>query len=214
MPKVKYVFKWQKMIWPELPSEYQRVEYIQSSSTTSWTEWINWQTIKTWITPTNNTKIEIKISNFTQNWSFAIFWEDISWGSSWFTVISRSYEFWTNAVFDDWTASTRTICDWNTHVIKLSQTWLIVDWVTKASPSSASFTWVGLNLFSMNRNWTSREFWWFRMYYCSIWNGNELVRHFVPCYRKSDNVIWLYDMIGWTFYTNQWSWSFTKWGNI
>lgn len=214
MPKIKYVFKWQKMIWPVLPSEYQRVEYIQSSSSTSGTEWVNGQRIATGITSTNNTKIEMKISNFTQDGSFAIFGSDQSWWSRWFTSISRSCEFWSTYSFDDWTWSTRVICDWWTHVVELSQSWYVVDWVKKVTPSTVSFTWVELNLFAMNRNWTIREYWWFRMYYCKIWNNWILVRNFIPCYRKSDNVIWLYDTVSWTFYTNKWSWSFTKWWNI
>ena len=74
---------------------YKKVQYIQSSS--SWSsEWTNWQRIATWITPTNTTKIELKLSNFTQNWSFAIFGSDQSRWTRWFTSISRSCEF-----FDD-----------------------------------------------------------------------------------------------------------------
>lgn len=194
---------------PRLPDAYQEVDYIQSSC--SWTtEGTNWQRIATWFSPKNTSKIELKISDFTQNWSFALFWEDQSRWTRWFTVISRSYEFWVNAVFDDWTATTRTICDWWTHIIELSQSWLIVDWTTIATPASASFTWVELNLFAMNRNGTAREFGWFKMYYCKLWDGETLVRDFVPCYRKSDSVIWMYDLVNNQFYTNSWSGAFTK----
>lgn len=34
--------------------------------------------------------------------------------------------------------------------------------------------------------------------------------NYIPCYRKSDNVIWLYSLEDGVFYTNQWSWVFTK----
>ena len=197
-----------------LPEEYQQVEYIQSSSTNSSWQWIDWQKIATWVTSTNNISIEVKISNFTQNWSFAVFGSDSSWWSNGYTLLSRSYEFGSNYTFDDWTASTRTICDWWTHIIELSQSWLIVDWTTKHTPSSVTFTWIELNLFAMNRAWTAREFWWFRMYYCKIWSSWTLVRDYVPCYRKSDNVIWLYDVVNKQFYVNSWSGSFTKWSNV
>lgn len=189
---------------------YKKVEYIQSSS--SWSsEWTNWQRIATWITPTNTTKIEMKISNFTQNGSFAIFGSDQSWWTRWFTSISRSCEFWSTYSFDDWTWSTRVICDWWTHIVELSQSWYIVDWVNKVTPSSVSFTWVELQLFCMNRNWTMREYSWYRLYYCKIWSNWNLVREFIPCYRKSDNVIWLYDKVNDVFYTNKGYNSFTKW---
>ena len=41
-----------------------------------------------------------------------------------------------------------------------------------------------------------------------------LVRHFVPCYRKSDDVIGLYDTINGVFYTNSGSGAFTKGNNV
>jgi len=36
-----------------------------------------------------------------------------------------------------------------------------------------------------------------------LWNGTTIVRDFVPCYRKSDNVAGLYDLVNNVFYTNQ-----------
>ena len=36
------------------------------------------------------------------------------------------------------------------------------------------------------------------------------IRNFVPCYRKSDNVIGLYDTVEGVFYTNAGTGSFTK----
>lgn len=44
--------------------------------------------------------------------------------------------------------------------------------------------------------------------------GSNLVRDYVPCYRKEDNVVWLYDLVTNEFYTNSWSWSFTRWDNV
>lgn len=40
------------------------------------------------------------------------------------------------------------------------------------------------------------------------------IRNFVPCYRKSDNVIGLYDTVGGTFYANNGSGSFTKGADV
>ena len=53
-----------------------------------------------------------------------------------------------------------------------------------------------------------------KIYDCKIWVGDELLRHFVPCYRKSDNVIGMYDIANAKFYTNQGTGSFTKGSNI
>lgn len=48
------------------------------------------------------------------------------------------------------------------------------------------------------------------MYYCQIYDNNELVRNMIPCYRKSDNEIGMYDTVNDVFYTNQGTGTFTK----
>jgi hypothetical protein len=53
-----------------------------------------------------------------------------------------------------------------------------------------------------------------RWYYVKIWQWNAQVRDLVPCYRKSDSVIWMYDTVNDVFYTNDWSWTFTKWPDV
>ena len=57
--------------------------------------------------------------------------------------------------------------------------------------------------------------WNIDVYYCKISNTWwTVLREFVPCYRKSDNVIGMYDLTNNQFYTNAWSWTFWKWDNI
>ena len=41
-----------------------------------------------------------------------------------------------------------------------------------------------------------------KLYYCKIWNNGILAREFIPCYRKSDNVVGMYDVVNNVFYTN------------
>lgn len=41
-----------------------------------------------------------------------------------------------------------------------------------------------------------------RLYSCQIYDNGTLVRDFVPCYRKADNVAGLYDLVNNVFYTN------------
>ena len=53
-----------------------------------------------------------------------------------------------------------------------------------------------------------------RLYYLKMYSDGDLVRDYVPCYRKSDSVIGLYDLVSKTFYTNQGSGTFTKGGDI
>lgn len=45
---------------------------------------------------------------------------------------------------------------------------------------------------------------------CQLFKGNTKERDFIPCYRKSDDVIGMYDLIYGEFYTNQGTGTFTK----
>lgn len=49
-----------------------------------------------------------------------------------------------------------------------------------------------------------------KLYSFKIYEENVLVRNMVPCYRKSDNVIGLYDVINGKFYTNSGTGEFIK----
>lgn len=49
---------------------------------------------------------------------------------------------------------------------------------------------------------------------CQLFKGNTKERDFIPCYRKSDNEIGMYDTVTQTFYTNAGSGTFTKGGDI
>lgn len=46
------------------------------------------------------------------------------------------------------------------------------------------------------------------------WHDRQLVADFIPCYRKSDSVIGLYDLVTGTFFTNAGSGTFTKGNDI
>ena len=55
----------------------------------------------------------------------------------------------------------------------------------------------------------------FRIYACKIYDENGVkIREFIPCYRKSDSVIGMYDTINQTFYTNAGTGAFTKGSDI
>lgn len=48
-----------------------------------------------------------------------------------------------------------------------------------------------------------------KLYYVRFYNNGNIVEDFVPCYRKSDSVPGLYDIVNQIFYTNAGSGSFT-----
>lgn len=53
-----------------------------------------------------------------------------------------------------------------------------------------------------------------RLYRFKMTQGSTLIRDFIPCYRKSDGVAGLYDLISKRFYTNAGTGTFTKGPNV
>lgn len=53
-----------------------------------------------------------------------------------------------------------------------------------------------------------------KMYKCKLYNNNYLIRDFVPCYRKSDNEVGLYDLVSNTFFTNSGTGEFIAGGDV
>lgn len=49
-----------------------------------------------------------------------------------------------------------------------------------------------------------------KVYNCKIWNNDVLIRNFIPCYRKSDGEIGMYDIVEDKFYTNSGTGTFVK----
>lgn len=52
-----------------------------------------------------------------------------------------------------------------------------------------------------------------KIYYCKIYEEDILIHYYVPCYRKSDTAIGIYDVITKSFLTNNGTGNFTKGNN-
>lgn len=220
MAKIKRILvrqNWvEKQIYPvsKLPSTYQEVEWIQSN----WNQYIN-------------TGYIITAPKYDMDFEF-VWWQSSSWipmlwirddsvGYSsyfWLYVNSNSLYVTPNyAWFDPWTSSWLTISK-NTKYNIVEDEWqFYIDWVYKSS-CSTTYTYVGsstktLYIFAMNNQDGTVQYRnsMMKLYYFKLYNSWTLVRDFIPCYRKSDSVIGLYDVVWWQFYTNQWTGTFTKW---
>lgn len=131
----------------------------------------------------------------------------------WHSTITFNYD-WTEWVWqiDNLTKYTEwTIVEFESYFTWYKYMWVAHTWSTPT-------TWwpnAELKLFTLNAWWSidNRKFYW-KTYAFKVWENNTLIRDFVPCYRKSDNVIWLIDKVNKVFYTNNGSWSFTKWPNV
>ena len=185
-------------------AKFQKVEYIQSS----WDWTLTWQYINTWISIESwvSLKVEVdfhRLNNATTQerdifayyqWQYSDY---IIWFQGWsFHSILNSHDKWT--LPSTWTPNTYST---NTRYK------VIAEWTTNSSSNTPY-------LFASNENGSRKRDISAKLYYCKVWKNNILIREFIPCYRKSDNVIWLLDIVNKQFYTNKWSWNFTKWPNI
>ena len=207
-----------------LPIGYKEVEYIQSS----WTQYID-----TWYTPNKNVKIEMDFAyTSTSPTQQRLFWvRSASTSSFTFDIYINGWWWygWSATDWEDgvwWFINTYITVDTNKHKVIHSntQTQILTNWTSIYNNTRTWYITTGNNalwpipLFAgfnyiENPNWYSL-FAYLKIYSCKIWNWDTLVRELVPCYRKSDSVIWMYDLVNNQFYTNSWTWTFTKWPNV
>ena len=180
-----------------LPQGYQEVEYIESSGT---------QYIDTGYKPTGeNMRLVIDYMYSTSPNGKSLFGAESS-ATFPITFYSRSAttaEFYIgstyNAVSYNITTGTRYKLDCHANngafTANLNET-------AKSETYSGSLL-KTLNLFLFTNNGQqSTQLISARLYSCQIYDNEILIRDFVPCCRKADNVAGLYDLVNNVFYTN------------
>lgn len=194
---------------PRLPNAYQEVEYIDWPGSSNG---LSWPYIDTGYKANNNTRFLI---DYQPLWVWA--WPIGSYNNPswvWFIIncIGNSYEILPHYnTSDSWTGyayNTRVTAD-------LNKNNFYINWELKKTFTAATFqmninTW----LFWWNRNGVQSNCRSMRLYNAKIYDNWTLVRDFIPCYRKSDNEIWVYDLVNNQFYTKSWTGTFSKWANV
>ena len=186
-----------------IPSEYTEVEYLESTGT---------QYIDTGFVPNSNSGFKTKIvftghttgiddfvigvrSNSTYG-RFAYTCTSTTFYCSLGSTTSSSYRYNSNI------PSTEIIeCELNYK----SSNKTITQGVEGLMPDKNNFNGEGL-IFYLAGAYNAKgipKYRAMRQYKCELTQGTEVVRDLVPCYRKSDNVAGLYDLVNNVFYTNQ-----------
>lgn len=187
-----------------LPSTYQEVEYIWNS----WTQYID-----TGYYPNDKTTVQAKFIYTNYSWGLLLGGGTSSEADQlklfrYQNNTYLDYGSWDryNRIYGSYITSTTDIYEvefGNRYVKDIPTDTVKISWST-VSFSAKSYTFKIL--------YVGRDF--AKMYYVKIYDNWTLVRDFVPCYRKSDNVIWMYDLVNKQFYTNAWSGTFTKWNDV
>lgn len=183
--------------WSRLPSEYQEVEYIQGT----WTQYIN-----TWIWCTLDTVVEMKI-NIQDATESVVMWT-LWWYNANFLMCYQNNLRWHCNDYVDIPCSLDT-----DYTIKTENWQITVNWTSYTNTPTSFMYPYNLSIFASTYNLNMPR-WQFKIYYFNMYNNNTLVRDLVPCYRIADSAIWMYDLVNDVFYTNAWTWTFTKWPNI
>ena len=198
-----------KTLGGKLPSEYQRLEYIESTGT---------QYIDTGINiNTTTSRYETKISPSLVSGTIAIF--GTRNGSS--ANQSSMNVFIIDGTFRlDWLYgagnSVRNISSKTEYTISITRGFATINNVDYTSRETASidslYTFYIGNL--NNAGSVYSKGFSGKIYYSKLYNNNILVFDGVPCYRKSDNEIGMYDIVSNTFFTNAGTGTFIKGDNI
>lgn len=215
--EVKAVYIGTHQVWPiwgTLPSSYQEVEYIESS----WTQYIN-----TWFKYTQTTW-EVK-AKFIPNqlwWNYYTY--RLAWaynGSNRSFIMYNAYNpahiwVWGGDYSSTINVSAGTLYEVDAKILTAWTINYALNWNTHTITYSGSLATNTRDyyLFCNNENWSASTYFIGKVYYFQMYEAWIKVRDFVPCYRKSDNVIWMYDLANDVFYTNSWSGSFTKWPDV
>lgn len=170
-----------------IPSEYQEVEYIQSDGN---------QLIKSgvYITTTGfRANVDFQITSSNPN-DQAVIWYYIDGGSG-------HYRTWYGQ--NEWFTLSKGATSLERQTATGNRT-------TTANSSYQMYLFAKQRYANGNYDSNAKC----KFYSCQIYNSSDTkIRDFYACYRKSDNVVGLYDKVNGVFYTNQGSGSFTKWPN-
>ena len=192
----------------QLPTEYQEVEYIQSSGT---------QYIDTGVVATSGFEIDIKINidTVTGSWAPILSAHELS------APYKRNFIAYTSSkkmeidAGDKITQTSVTLT--GDDVIKASNVennfYLNVNgtnYTPTVTTAASHLAYSGRTMHLLHSNGYDFGYTSGKVYYCKITVHGTLVRNFVPCYRKSDNIVGLYDLVNGVFYTNAGTGNFAK----
>ena len=187
---------------------YQEVEYIESTGT---------QYIDTGVIPNINTKIDIEFETIQKGNFGVIFGGEETYKTNSFHLYDSSGNF--DIGFGSIPTDFKTSINYNTNIkytFIMDKNGFNVNGTTGTFSEPTISTNSNIFLFMVKRassqviDSNAQK----RIYYCKLYDNETLVRNLVPCYRKSDNVMGMYDKVSGKFYTNAGTGTFTKGADI
>lgn len=177
----------------KLPTGYTEVQYIQSTGA---------QYIDTEFKPNQDSRVMAKLST-SETGSHTVFGADLSWTDNGFAL---------GVGFTHYGKETGTISGLNNgspHEVDFNKNAISIDGLTALTMGTSTFS-ISHNmaLFANNRAGGIMEKTTMILYYCQIYNGDVIVRNYIPC-KNSSGAIGLYDLVNSKFYVNAGTGNFT-----
>lgn len=191
----------------KLPDEYQEVEYIESTGT---------QYIDTGVIGRPNIKVEtdFELTDSTNISNCGLIGSREGSGEKRFYIISFYNNKWHLGLQGDITSSAYSVIRNQTQKVIFQNVdgyySLTVNGTEIYNGNSTFSTTYPMYLFGVNNYGTVSRRSSFKLHTLKIQQDGNYIRNYVPCYRKSDGEMGLYDLISQTFYTNQGTGEFLK----
>lgn len=204
------IYRGENIIWQKqqgrLPSQYQEVEYIEST---------NRQYIDSGVIGRPNIEVKAK-AIFTDSANLSnlgLVGSRQASGGTRFYIISIYNNRWHLGLSGDWISNTlpkkNILYDIHSSFIE-GEYILYVDNNIILSGNANVETTYPLYIFGVNNYGNVSRLASAKLYSLEIIQDNTLVRNFIPCYRKADGEIGLYDIVNNRFYTNSGTGTFIK----
>lgn len=176
-----------------LPEGYAEVQYIQSTGA---------QYVDTGFKPNQDSRVLIKLST-SETGSHTVFGADLGWADDGFAL---------GVGFTHYGKETGTISGLNNgspHKVDFNKNIISMDGKPVLTMGNLTFSVPhNLALFANNRAGGIQEKTTMVLYYCRIYDGNTIIRDYIPC-KNAAGAVGLYDLIGQKFYGNAGTGSFT-----
>ena len=193
-----------------IPDNYQRVEYIESSGS----QYIDTGTKFN----SNSDKFELnyKANDATGNYFIAGSGNSEN-GKIWVYSYKNGGRF--SVYITDTGGTQRQLYGFSgpdalQHLVVYDAKKLYIDGNLTADGSSYTFGETPYNYTLFNSIGTTSYYAKTRIYSFKMWRSNTLTRDMVPCYRKSDGIIGMYDTVNGVFYINSGTGTFSKGPNV
>lgn len=192
-----------------LPSEYKEVEYIESTGT----QYIDTNYIIN--SKTNKIEIVFQMVNVDNEFNCVFGYEKVS-NNRFFMRYNQNNTNYFGCYTPNSSAHVMNSSNKNQIIFDIPNDKLYKNGNEENVTITINTSGLNLYLFGLNYNdsFATNNASNMRLFSFKIYENDKIVKEYIPCYRKSDNEIGMYDLVNDVFYTNAGTGTFNKGGDV